>query len=193
MPERSKWLRRGVGNAILTLFLSMLLTYVADIFLRRLVVYLAFVVLLLVILVGVAVDMIGFAAAAAEATPLNAKAANRVLGARQAVRLVKNADQVAVFCSDVMGDIASTLAGAMGAVIVFRLITQSHSLSSWYTVIMTALVAAVTVGGKAFGKGIAMQEANEIMFRLGQLVAWVERLTGYEFFAPLKTKKSNER
>ncbi len=139
---------------------------------------------------GVIADMVGFAAAAADATPLNAKAANKVLGARQAVRLVRNADQVAVFCSDVMGDISSTLAGAMGAVIVFRLITgMGHQqVSSWYTIVMTALVAAVTVGGKATGKGIALQEANEIMFRLGQAVAWVERLTGHEFFVPVNPK-----
>jgi hypothetical protein len=53
---------------------------------------------------------------------------------------------------------------------------------------MTALVAAVTVCGKALGKGIAIQEANEIMLRLGQVVAWVERLTGLEFFVPSKKK-----
>ena len=194
MPERSKWLRRGLGNAILTLFLSLLLTYVADVFLRQInVIIFAFILLLLVILMGVIADMVGFAAAATDITPLNSKAANKVLGARQAVRLVRNADQVAVFCSDVMGDISSTLAGAMGAVIVFRLITGMgrQPVSSWYTIIMTGLVAAVTVGGKATGKGIAMQEANEIMFRLGQAVAWVERLTGHEFLVP-PLKKSSE-
>ncbi|MGD0152148.1 MAG: hypothetical protein ABSC17_00085 [Thermacetogeniaceae bacterium] len=191
MPERNKWLRRGLGNALLTFFLSLLLTYMADVFLRQvLVVLFMFVMLLVVILLGVIADMIGFAAAAADATPLNAKAANRVLGARQAVRLVKNADQVAVFCSDVMGDISSTLAGAMGAIIVFRLITQHQLVSNWYTIVMTALVAAVTVGGKALGKGIAMQEADEIMFRLGQVVAWVERVTGYELFAPASSRRS---
>ena len=181
MPERNKWLRMGLGNALLTFVLSLMLTYVANIVLGVLVIYLALFVLLLVILLGVGADMIGFAAAAADATPLNAKAANKVLGARQAVRLIKNADQVAVFCSDVMGDICSTLAGA---VIIFHLIAERHLVSNWYTIVMTALVAAVTVCGKALGKGVALQEASEIMFRLGQAVAWVERLTGHEFFVP---------
>jgi CBS domain containing-hemolysin-like protein len=188
MPERNKWLRRGLGNALLTFVLSLILTYVANLILGALVVYFALVVLLLVILLGVGVDMVGFAAVAADAAPLNSKAANKVSGARQAVRLIKNADQVAVFCSDVMGDICSTLAGAMGAVIVFRLITERNLVSNWYTIVMTALVAAVTVCGKALGKGIAIQEANEIMLRLGQVVAWVERLTGLEFFVPSKKK-----
>ncbi|MGD0621634.1 MAG: CNNM domain-containing protein [Thermacetogeniaceae bacterium] len=189
MPERNKWLRRGLGNALLTFILSLMLTYVASVFLGVLVVYFALLVLLLVILLGVGADMVGFAAVAADVAPLNAKAANRVSGARQAVRLIRNADQVAVFCSDVMGDISSTLAGAMGAVIVFRMITERHLVSNWYTIIMTALVAAVTVCGKALGKGIALQEASEIMFRLGQAVAWVERLTGHEFFVPSSSKR----
>jgi hypothetical protein len=190
LPERNKRLRRGLGNAVLTFFLCLIMTYAAEVILRQgLVIFLAFLILLLVILLGVIADMIGFAAAVADATPLNAKAANKVLGARQAVRLIRNADQVAVFCSDVMGDIASTLAGAMGAVIVFRIISERHLESGWYTIVMTALVAAVSVGGKALGKGVALQEANEIMFRLGQLVAWVERLTGFEFFAPVNPKK----
>jgi CBS domain containing-hemolysin-like protein len=189
MPERNRWLRRGLANALLTFVLSLILSYLANLILGVLVVYFAFVILLLVILLGVAVDMVGFAAVAADAAPLNAKAANKVSGARQAVRLIQNADQVAVFCSDVMGDISSTLAGAMGAVIVFRLITELHLASNWYTIVMTALVAAVTVCGKALGKGIAIQEANEIMLRLGKLVAWVERLTGHEFFAPSSSKR----
>jgi CBS domain containing-hemolysin-like protein len=189
MPERSKWLRRGLGNALLTFFLSLMLTYVVEAFLQGLVVYFAFFVLLVVILIGVIADMVGFAAAAADPAPLNAKAANKVLGARQAVRMIRNADQVAVFCSDVMGDIASTLSGAMGAVIIFRLITQHHLGSNWYTIIMTALVAAVTVCGKAMGKGIALQEASEIMFQLGRVIAWVERLTGHEFFVAVNPKK----
>jgi CBS domain containing-hemolysin-like protein len=191
MPERNKWLRRGLGNALLTFILSLILSYLVNLILGVLVVYFALVVLLLVILLGVVVDMVGFAAVAADAAPLNAKAANKILGARQAVRLIKNADQVAVFCSDVMGDISSTLAGAMGAIIVFRLITELNLnlVSNWYTIVMTALVAAVTVCGKALGKGIAIQEANEIMFRLGQAMAWVELLTGHEFFVPSSSKR----
>lgn len=191
MSEKNKWLRRGLGNALLTFFLSLFFSYVAEILLRQIVfLFLAFLLLFLVILVGVISDMVGFAAAAAEIGPLNARAANKIWGARQAVRLIKNADQVAVFCSDVMGDISSTLAGALGVVIIFRLFTNvPHNQEGWLTTIMTGFVAALSVGGKALGKGLALREATEIMFRLGQLVAWVEKLTGREFFRPNKGEK----
>jgi len=191
MSVWSRWLRRGVGNGVLTFVLSLIFSYLAEVLLRQItILFLAFLLLLVVILFGVISDMIGFAAAAAEFGPLNARAANKVWGARQAVRLIKNADQVAVFCSDVMGDIACTLGGALGAAIVFRLLAGRPGLQfDWLTTVMTGLVAGASVGGKALGKGLALREATEIIFRLGQLVAWVEKLTGYEFFRPTKEEK----
>ena len=108
MSERI-WLRRGLSTALLTFALSLLFSYISDIFLGKItIIVLALLFLLFIILIGVLFDMIGFAAAAAEMGPLNARAANRVWGARQAVKLVKNADQVAIFCNDVMGDICAT-------------------------------------------------------------------------------------
>lgn len=195
MPERTKWLRHGLRYAILTFFFSLLFSYLAEVLMRQIVVlFLAFFLLLLVILIGIIFDMIGFAAAAAELSPLNARAANRVMGARQAVRLIKNADQVAVICSDVMGDISSTLAGSLGAVIVFRLLANRPGIESGLlTTVMTGFVAAFSVGGKALGKGIALREATEIMFRLGQLLAWIERLTGYEIFHPARGEKVKKK
>ena len=43
-------------------------------------------------------------------------------GAKEAVLLAKNADKVASFCNDVLGDISGTFSGAIGAAIVVRLI-----------------------------------------------------------------------
>ncbi len=193
--ERNRWLRHGLVYAIVTFFFSLLLSFLTEIFMRRIVVlFLAFLLLFMVILVGIVFDMIGFAAAAAELGPLNAMASNKVFGARQAVRLVKNADQVAVICSDVMGDISSTLAGSLGTVIVFRLLADKPAVDSGLlTILVTGLVAALAVGGKAFGKGIALREANQIIFRIGQLLAWVEKLIGYQLFRPSKGERVKKR
>ncbi|MGB9791595.1 MAG: CNNM domain-containing protein [Thermacetogeniaceae bacterium] len=189
--ERNKWLRHGLVYALVTFFFSLLLSFLTEVFMRHIVVlFLAFLLLFVVILIGIIFDMIGFAAAAAELGSLNAMASNKVFGARQAVRLIKNADQVAVICSDVMGDISSTLAGSLGTVIVFRLLAHKPvSDSSIMTTVVTGLVAALAVGGKALGKGIALKEANQIMFRIGQLLAWVEKLTGYQLFHPSKGER----
>ncbi len=185
MHDKNKWLRRGLSTALLTFILSLIFSYLSEIFLSKVtVIAIALLFLLLIILVGVVFDIIGFAAAAAETGPLNARAANRVWGARQAVRMIKSADQVSIFCNDVMGDISATVGGAIGVAIVFRLIANSPGLdTTLLTTMITGLVAALTVGGKAIGKGIAINEATEVMFQIGKIIAWVEKLTGQELFA----------
>lgn len=190
MPDQSKWLRRSFGNALLTFGLSILFSYLSDFFLGKItVLLLGFLLLMVVILIGVLFDMVGFAAAAADIVHMNARAANRVWGARQAVKLIKNADQVAIFCNDVMGDICATVGGAVGVAIVFRLLSGHPGFdTTLLTTLMTGLVAALTVGGKAVGKGFALNEATEVMLRIGQVAAWIEKITGYEFFGPVKKR-----
>ncbi len=193
MSDQGKWLRRAFSNALLTFVLSLLFSYLSDLLLGKITaLLLGFVILLVVILIGVLFDIIGFAAAAADVGHMNARAANKVWGARQAVKLIKNADQVAIFCNDVMGDICATVGGAVGVAIVFRLLAGHPGLDTTLLMtLMTGLVAALTVGGKAIGKGFALNEATEVMFRIGQIAAWIEKITGYEFFCPVKKKVKN--
>jgi hypothetical protein len=47
---------------------------------------------------------------------------------------------------------------------------------------MTSLIAALTVGGKAVGKGVAVNHANSIIFRVAVFLAWWEDITGIEVF-----------
>lgn len=46
---------------------------------------------------------------------------------------------------------------------------------------MTSLIAALTVGGKAIGKSFAIKNANDIIFRLGVVLAYWEKYTHIEF------------
>ncbi|NLA26353.1 MAG: hypothetical protein GX878_03050, partial [Firmicutes bacterium] len=115
---------------------------------------LSFLVLCAVIALGVVFDIIGTAAAAADQAHFNARASRKVYGARRAVELVQHADQVASFCNDVIGDISGIVSGTLAAVIISQLtITDLYEPAEIYGgILLTALVAALTVGGKAWGK-----------------------------------------
>ena len=135
------------------------------------------VLLLIVILVGILFDIIGVAATVAQEAPLHAKAAHQVFGAKHAVWLVRNAHQVASFCNDVVGDVSGTLSGAIGITLVLKLFappTERELVVD--TTLMTACIAALVVGGKAYGKVFAIEQGTNIMFRTGQLLACVDRL-----------------
>lgn len=156
----------------------------SEIFMARMSIFWASVFLLVVVLVNIAFDIIGMAATAASEAPHHARAANRVFGAKHGVQIVRNADVVANFANDVVGDITGTVSGAMAASIVVDLIRYSPHLSAseiWLNTLMLALVASVTVTGKAAGKTFAIQEADRIVAAVGGVLATLEKLTGWNF------------
>lgn len=132
--------------------------------------------LLVIILVGILFDMLGVAAAVADEVPFNAMAAKKVPGARHSLRILRNVSTVSSFTSDFIGDIVGTLTGALGAAIVFRIgpfvppgIAQTLAV---------ALIAAITVGGKAAGKHIAVAFSTEIVLKAGFILYWMEENLG---------------
>jgi ABC-type transport system involved in multi-copper enzyme maturation permease subunit len=141
----------------------------------------SFVFLLLIILIGILADIIGVSVTAAHEAPLHARAAKKVAGAQEGVFLVRNADRVANIMNDVVGDIAGTVSGALGIALALQLITRWSSLNHLLlNMFITALIAALTVGGKAAGKRIAIIRANDIIFGVGQFIAGFRRITGLD-------------
>lgn len=138
--------------------------------------------LLLVIGVHILFDVVGIAATAANEAPHHAKAANRVKGARQAVYLVRHADLVANMANDVVGDVTGTLSGVMAAAIVIDIIRLYPTFGTkeiWLTTFMLALVASLTITGKAVGKSFAIQDANKVIAWVGSVLATCEQITGW--------------
>lgn len=145
---------------------------------------LSLLILSAVIALGVAFDIIGTAAAAADPAPLNAKAARKIEGARRAVELVRHADQVANFCNDVVGDISGIVSGMLAALIVSRLAAVNvFGASEIYGgILLTALVAALTVGGKAWGKNFAISRSTEIIIFVGRSLTRLANLRDWILF-----------
>jgi CBS domain containing-hemolysin-like protein len=137
----------------------------------------ALLLILIIVIVGIIFDMIGLATAAATESPFHAMAAKRTTGASQAINLIRHADFVSSICNDLVGDICGTVAGAATAVIGFRLVAGGLSWDQDYlSVVMVSIVAALTVGGKAAGKGYALDRANELVFRVALVIAAWQRL-----------------
>ena len=189
--KRKPW-RNALTTGITTFFLALSLGYLSQTFLGRLTSFLvSFVLLVVIILIGIAFDILGIAVAAAVEPPLHARAARKVAGAKEAVWLLRNADRVASFANDVVGDVCATLSGAIGASILFRLVGGSAQ-DIWISTAMTATISGLTVGGKALGKSFALQEANEIVFWVGRILYFLERLTGRSFIPSNNSKRKGK-
>ncbi len=140
---------------------------------------LSFLFLLIIILLGIISDVVGTSVAAADESPFHAKASKRVKGSRESVFLIRNADRVANICNDVIGDIAGTVSGALGIALVLQIVLLWEDISlSTLKMLITALIAALTVGGKALGKKIALSRPNDVIFFVGKVLATFSGITG---------------
>jgi Mg2+/Co2+ transporter CorB len=168
--NRARWV---TAITIWTFFLAIVFGFLAHLSLNEIQsITISFFILIFVIMIGIVFDIIGTAATAAGIAPLNAKAACKVDGAKRGVYLVKHAEKVANFCNDVAGDISGIISGTLATIIVFKLVVNfSYTQAEFYLgILLTALVAALTVGGKAWGKVIAINHSTEVIMLIGLII-----------------------
>lgn len=131
--------------------------------------------LLFFIAVAVICDMIGVAMASADVEPFTAMASKKVKGAKESIKLIKNADKASSFFCDIVGDACGILCGSIGAALV---VTIAISGELWQVIVASltsATIAALTVFGKAVGKSVAINKANEIVLKVGRVVSFFKR------------------
>lgn len=186
--------RKILRVVILTFVLSIIFNIFSQVLMRQVGLLFAFLILSVIIGVGVIFDIVGVAVTAAEETPFHAMAAKKIPGGKVAIKLIRNADIVANFCNDIIGDIAGTVSGAAGAAIVLRIILLKPSWDETIvSMIAIGLIAASTVAGKAVGKRFAIEKANEIVAQVGKFLFIIEGMSGIEFLKQRKNPKRHKR
>ena len=138
---------------------------------------LSFIILICIVLIGIIFDVIGVAVTTADETPFHAMASRKVPEARDALRLIRNANRVSSFCNDVIGDICGVISGSASAVIAARVIAAGVGGTQMIVdLLMSAFVAALTVGGKAFGKTFAISESTRIVQMTARVLCFFRKI-----------------
>ena len=177
-----RWIIRTI---VWTVFISIALTLFASNTLKNVGYVLAFAVLAAFILLGIAFDVIGVAATAADERPFHSMAAHKVHGAYEAIRLVRNSEKVSNFCNDVIGDISGIISGTTSAVIVSRLAGNFSADTVIMQLVFTGVVSGLTVGGKAVGKSYAINNSTGIVLFAAKAVYWIN-VFKLRLFPPVK-------
>lgn len=158
-----------------TFLISGGISFVSNSLLAGVGIFFAFFILISIILVGIVFDIIGVAVTAADEVPFHSLAARKVTGAKTAVYLIRNADKVSNFCNDVIGDICGVVSGTAGAIIISKLINTGFiKQEKLLTLIISAIIASLTVGGKALGKNFAMTQSNNIVYHTAWLIETIK-------------------
>ena len=159
---------------LVTIFVSALISLISEEVMASSSIYVAFIILFIIVLIGILFDIIGVSVTSADETPFHAMAARKVPGAKESIRLLRQAEKVSSICNDVVGDICGVVSGSASATIAAQVL--QHFEFSWprlIILIMSALVAGLTVGGKAIGKTFAVNSSTNIVHSVGKLIYWL--------------------
>ena len=169
--ERNKTIRWVVTIFLVTILISGAISLISEEIMSVSGIAVAFVILLVIVLIGIIFDVIGMAVASADEKPFHSMAARKVPGAQEAILLLRNAERVSSICNDVVGDICGVVAGSASATVAAQLLLMVDT--AWPRSIMlamSALVAGLTVGGKAIGKTFAVNSCTTIVHTVGKLI-----------------------
>lgn len=175
--ERLRTIRWVVTVFFTTLVVSGLIGLVSDEVMASSSLPVAFGILLFIVLLGIVFDIIGMAVASADEKPFHSMAARKVPGAQEAIRLLRNAERVSSICNDVVGDICGVVSGSASATIAALILI--HVDTAWprgVSLVMSSLVAGLTVGGKAIGKTFAVSSCTQIVHMVGRILSAWNRL-----------------
>lgn len=151
--------------------LSIIFSLLSETIMPKVNIWIGIIILFVFIGLGIIFDMVGVAVTAADETPFHSMASRKVRGAKIAVKFKKNAAQVSSFCNDVIGDICGIVSGSTGAILAVTISNSFHIDALLVSLLVTALIAALTIGGKAMGKGFAVNKSNIILYEFSKVVS----------------------
>ena len=122
-------------------------------------------------MLGIIFDIIGVSATCADIEVFHAMASKKIRGGKVGVKLIKNASKVASICCDVIGDICGIISGSAGVTIVALIIKLSNINPIIISLIVTAMISSLTIGGKALGKNVAINKSNEVITIVAKILS----------------------
>ena len=153
------------------LIISFGMSFVAQMTIPNLSLVFGIIVTLLFIGIGILFDIVGVSVTGADEAVFHSMNSRKVKGASVAVKFKKNADKVSSFCCDVIGDICGIVSGAAGTTIAL-LLSKNLGLDILVSsLLVSAVIASLTIGGKAIGKSFAINKSDIILYEFAKIVS----------------------
>ena len=154
---------------LMTFFLSIIFSFATNTITSNANVIVMIIITVLVIVIGIVFDMIGTATLSCDEANFHAKSSRKINGAKESIGLIKNSVKVASVCNDVIGDICGIVSGGMGAVVAINLSSILNGNNTLVSILVSATISSLTVGGKAIFKKIAIKKCDNIVFIVGKI------------------------
>ncbi len=165
--QDKRWI---VTVTIVSFIISFLMALISEMVIPNAIIAVSIFLVLVFIFIGIIFDIIGLAANTADPKIFHSMATKKVRGSKKAIELIKNKDKVSSLLNDVIGDICGVVSGSCGLAISITLANMMNTSKILTTIIVTSIISSLTIGGKAFGKTIAINNANEIIFEFSKIL-----------------------
>lgn len=163
-----KWIFKII---VMTFVISLSFSILSETTIPKVNILLGVVILILFITIGIIFDIIGVAVTSSDDAPFHSMNSRKVKGADIAVLLKQNADKVSSFCNDVVGDICGIVSGTASSIIAVSIASKLNIDSFIVILFVTAIVASITIGGKAIGKSFAINKSNYILYEASKFIS----------------------
>jgi len=172
MNKQTRWL---VIVTIAAFCISIIMSLFSTMALKSVPLLIAILITLAFIVIGIIFDTIGVAVTSGDITVFNSMSARKIKSGKIGVFLVKNASKVSSICCDVIGDVCGIVSGACGTVIVTIIVSKTDANLLLVTCLVSAIISALTIGGKAAEKSFAMKESTKIIKIVASCLAVFKR------------------
>ena len=157
--------------SILSFLISLFFSFIGEVIIPNAHIAISIMLIFIFIFLGIIFDMIGVAVTVADISTFNSMATKKVKGAKMGVNLIKNSPKVSSFCNDVIGDVCGIISGSVGVSIAIIIAERFNFNLLLVTLLITAFIAAITIGGKALGKSYAINNSNIILYRFVKVIS----------------------
>lgn len=148
---------------VLTFVLSLITSVVSQVAVGGSDILIATMLLIFMIITSIIFDVIGVSVTSCSSCRIKNQTTYDAGVAHMAELLIANAEKVNNICADVIGDICGVMSGACGASIVAAISDALGTDPLLPSILVSALIASVTVGGKALCKRIAVRNSEKIV------------------------------
>lgn len=163
-----KWI---ITVVVIAFLISFIFSFIAQMTIPNLSLWIGIIVTLIFIFIGILLDIVGVSVTAADEAVFHSMSSRKVKGAKTAVRFKKNADKVSSFCCDVVGDVCGIISGAAGTAITTILVSTFDFNIILTGLVVAAVIASLTIGGKAIGKSFAINKSDIILYGFAKFVS----------------------
>ena len=150
--------------------ISLLLSLISELIIPNVFIIVSIILVLIFILLGIIFDIIGVAVSTSDDKSFHSMASQKVIGSKTAINFIKNKEKVSSFCHDVIGDICGVVSGSCGLSIDIKLSNILNINPVLTTILITSIISALTIGGKAIGKTYALTKNNQIVYKTAKIM-----------------------